>query len=73
MLSSPPMQRHHRIAFWLGVLAGALVTLAAHILGAEGWPITAAAFLTSFAVTCAAVLWPLVLAEQLRQQKVGEQ
>jgi hypothetical protein len=54
------MQRHHRIAFYLGLLAGGLVTLAAHMLGAEGWPITLATFLTGFAVTFAAVLWPFV-------------
>jgi hypothetical protein len=54
------MQRHHRIAFCLGLLAGGLVALAAHLQGVGGWPLPGVAFLTSFAVTFAAVLWPLV-------------
>ena len=52
------MPRHHRIAFYLGVLAGGLVTFAAHVLGAAGWPVIAAAFLTGFAVTITAARWP---------------
>jgi hypothetical protein len=58
MLSCSSMPRHHRIAFYLGVLAGGLVTFAAHVLGAAGWPVIAAAFLTGFAVTITAARWP---------------
>ena len=47
------IKHHHRVALYLGWLAGGLAMLGAHIFGASGWPITAAVGLTSFAVTLA--------------------
>jgi len=51
------MIKHHRVALYLGWLAGGL---AAHPFDVSGWPITAAVGLTSFAVALAAVRWPFV-------------
>jgi len=51
------MIKHHRVALYLGWLAGGL---AAHLFDVSGWPITAAVGLTSFAVALAAVRWPFV-------------
>jgi hypothetical protein len=54
------IKHHHRVALYLGWLAGGLAMLGAHLFDASGWPITAAVALTSFAVALAAVRWPFV-------------
>ena len=54
------IKHHHRVALYLGWLAGGLATLGAHLFDASGWPITVAVALTGFAVALAAVPWPFV-------------
>jgi hypothetical protein len=55
------IKHHHRVALYLGWLAGGLATLGAYLFDAsDSWLITAAVALTSFTVALAAVLWPFV-------------
>jgi hypothetical protein len=54
------IKHHHRVALYLGWLAGGLAMLSAHPFDANGWPITVAVALTFLAVALAAVRWPFV-------------